>query len=72
MLAWTQNELALKANVSRITVVEFEACRRNPVGTNLAAIRDTLEAAGIAFIDGEEPGVKLRRAVDAPAACSFS
>lgn len=61
MLAWIQNQLALEANVSRITVVEFEAGRRDPVGANFEAIRRTLETAGIAFIDGEEPGVKLRK-----------
>jgi len=28
----------------------------------VAAIRDTLEAAGVEFTNGDEPGVKLRKA----------
>ena len=61
MLAWNQGQLADAANVSRMTVVEFEGGRRAPHPNNLAAIRTALEAAGVVFTDGEEPGVRLRK-----------
>ena len=62
MVSWNQNQLAEAANVSRMTVVEFEGERREPHGNNLAAIRTALEAAGVEFTNGGEPGVKLRKA----------
>lgn len=62
MVSWNQNQLAEAANVSRMTVVEFEGERRIPHANNLAAIRTALEAAGIEFIEqnGGGPGVRLR------------
>lgn len=61
MLGWNQNQLAEAANVSRMTVVEFEGGRRVPHSNNLAAIRSALMAAGVVFTGGDERGVKLRR-----------
>jgi len=63
MLAWNQGQLADAANVSRMTVVEFEGGRRAPHSNNLAAIRTALEAAGVEFIEqnGGGPGVRLRK-----------
>ena len=62
MLAWNQGHLAITAQVSRMTIVEFESGRRNPHANNLAAIRGALEAAGVEFIEqnGGGPGVRLR------------
>lgn len=61
MLAWNQDQLAEAANVSRVTVVKFETGQRMPHPNNVSAIRAALEAAGVTFIYGNEPGVKLRR-----------
>ncbi|MCB1448107.1 MAG: helix-turn-helix domain-containing protein [Rhizobiaceae bacterium] len=57
-----QADLAMAANVSRNTVVDFEKGRRTPGTNNLAAIRAALESAGVIFIDqnGNGPGVRLR------------
>ncbi|MBB2794437.1 UNVERIFIED_ORG: transcriptional regulator with XRE-family HTH domain [Rhizobium pisi] len=65
IIEWTQPQLAAKAGVSPSTLRDFEAGRRTPIANNLAAIQVALEAAGIAFIDGEYsgtggPGVRLR------------
>ena len=38
----------------------FEAGRSTPITNNLAAIRRALEAAGVEFIDGDHPGVRVR------------
>lgn len=64
MVSWNQIQLAEAANVSRMTVVEFEGERREPHSNNLAAIRAALEAAGVTFTNGDEPGVKFKRQPD--------
>jgi transcriptional regulator with XRE-family HTH domain len=54
-------ELADLANVSSNTVSRFEAGEELKPRT-IALIRAALEASGVEFIDGDEPGVKLRKA----------
>jgi transcriptional regulator with XRE-family HTH domain len=61
LLDWSQAELAAQSNLSESTVRDFEKGRRVPSINNLAAIRRALEAAGVEFIDGNQPGVKLTR-----------
>jgi transcriptional regulator with XRE-family HTH domain len=60
ILDWTQERLAIEASVSLSTIKEFEAGRRTPIANNLAAIQRAIEAAGVEFIDGDSPGVRLR------------
>jgi transcriptional regulator with XRE-family HTH domain len=61
LLDWSQAELAARSNLSESTVRDFEKGRRVPSINNLAAIRRALEAAGVEFIDGAQPGVRLMR-----------
>jgi transcriptional regulator with XRE-family HTH domain len=61
LLDWSQAELAARSNLSESTVRDFEKGRRVPSINNLAAIRRALEAAGVEFIDGDHPGVRLTR-----------
>jgi transcriptional regulator with XRE-family HTH domain len=61
LLDWSQAELAARSNLSESTVRDFEKGRRVPSINNLAAIRRALEAAGVEFIDGDQPGVRLTR-----------
>jgi transcriptional regulator with XRE-family HTH domain len=61
LLDWSQAELAAQSNLSESTVRDFEKGRRVPSINNLAAIRRALEAAGVEFIDGNQPGVRLTR-----------
>jgi transcriptional regulator with XRE-family HTH domain len=56
-----QAALAKAANVSRNTVVGFEGGQREPGANNLAAIQSALEAAGVEFTNGGQPGVRLSR-----------
>jgi transcriptional regulator with XRE-family HTH domain len=53
--------LAARSNLSQSTIRDFEKSRRVPSINNLAAIRRALEAAGVEFIDGNQPGVRLTR-----------
>lgn len=62
LVDWTQQQLAARAGVSHSTVKDFEAGRRKPIRRNMEALTGALEAAGVAFTNGDEPGVKLRKA----------
>lgn len=48
-LAWTQAELAAKANVGLSTLKDYESAKRTPIANNLEAIKAALEAEGIVF-----------------------
>jgi transcriptional regulator with XRE-family HTH domain len=62
LLNWTVRDLAEKAGVHRNTVTRAETDATGP-GHATAAIRATLEAAGVIFIaeNGEGPGVRLAK-----------
>lgn len=52
LLAWSQQDLATKANIATSTVADFERGRRTPVPQNAEAMRAALERAGISFPEG--------------------
>jgi transcriptional regulator with XRE-family HTH domain len=64
LVAWSQNQLAAAAKVSRATLAEFEAGNRVPYDRTIADVRGALESAGCIFIEGngDGPGVQLRKA----------
>jgi transcriptional regulator with XRE-family HTH domain len=62
LLNWTQDELAVRAEISRSTVRGFESGQRELQRASAAAIRRALEGAKIVFIDADAtcgPGVRL-------------
>jgi transcriptional regulator with XRE-family HTH domain len=61
LLNWSQEELAKHARVAKQTLADFERGARSPYLRTLADIRAALEAAGVEFINGEAPGVRLRQ-----------
>ena len=61
LLDFNQAELASKASLGLSTVVDFERSRRAVSADAVDAIRVALEAAGVEFTNGDEPGVKLRK-----------
>lgn len=66
LLNWSAEELARKANLGVATVRRAEAADGAPSMTsaNLAAIRRTLEAGGVEFTNGGQPGVRLQVGLD--------
>lgn len=56
-------DLAASAKVSTNTITRFE--RGEPLRERtIDAIRAALEAAGVEFTNGDQPGVRLRKAAD--------
>ena len=62
LLDWTRDKLAECSGVAKRTLVRFEASEGETRDSTLAAIRAALEQAGVVFTNGDEPGVKLRKA----------
>jgi uncharacterized protein len=52
LLQLSQQNLARRAGVARLTVADFERGMRKPMAANLAAIRAALETAGVRFLRG--------------------
>jgi predicted transcriptional regulator len=57
----TQAELARRAVVPASLIADYETGAGTPRGADLEAIQRALEAAGVEFIDGARPGVRLRK-----------
>lgn len=63
LLRWEQQTLAERSGVSLPSIKRLET-RPGPLGayeTTIAVIRATFEKAGIEFMNGDAPGVRLRK-----------
>lgn len=63
-LGWSQREVAEAAGVAKQTLADFEREARQPYPRTLADIRRMFEAHGVAFTNGDAPGVRLPRSPD--------
>lgn len=61
LIAWSQEQLVAASGVPKRTIARLELGEGMPQRRTLTAIRAALEAAGVVFTNGEEPGVKLRK-----------
>jgi hypothetical protein len=52
--------LARQSRVSMATLADFEAQKRMPYDRTLAVVQRALEAAGVEFTKGDQPGVRLK------------
>jgi transcriptional regulator with XRE-family HTH domain len=61
LLRWDQEELARASGISLPTIKRLESIRGALAAHNstVAALRRALESAGIEFIDGTAPGLRL-------------
>ena len=60
LLNWTQEELAVRAGVSRSTVRGFESGQHELQRASAAMIRMALEQAGVILIEADEQGAGVR------------
>jgi hypothetical protein len=62
LLGMNQPELAARARISLPTLKRMEASPSDAVGmvNNVGSVRMALEAAGVEFTNGEQPGVRLK------------
>ena len=61
LLDWTQLKLAEAARIGTSIVTSFERSGRAAAAGAVHTMQHALEAAGIEFLDGEEPGVQLKK-----------
>ena len=59
-LGWGVRDLAREAGVSANTISRYEN-GYDALGETLKKMQRALEAGGVTFTNGDEPGVKLRR-----------
>ena len=62
LLGMTQDQLSYASALPKRTIARVELGTGAPRTSTLAAIRAALETAGVEFTNGDEPGVKLRKA----------
>jgi transcriptional regulator with XRE-family HTH domain len=62
LLNWTQDEMAAAARLSVVTVRNFENEKSTPQRATLDVVQRALEAAGVEFTNGKQPGVRLSKA----------
>jgi len=62
LLDWSQADLAEAAHVVPATIRGLERGKTTPRRLSAEAIRAALENAGVIFLDGTDPGVRLRNA----------
>jgi transcriptional regulator with XRE-family HTH domain len=60
LIGWSQDQLAAASKVSKTTLANFEAGSRLPYVRTLEDISKALEAAGVEFTNGNQPGVRLK------------
>jgi DNA-binding transcriptional regulator YiaG len=61
LIEMSLNHLAAAAVVPPAIVWDLEAGVSAPSEANLHALRQVLEKGGVEFIDGDRPGVRLRK-----------
>jgi transcriptional regulator with XRE-family HTH domain len=62
LIGWSQSDLAKKTGASVLSIKRMEAGAHNVSDGMRKRAQEALEAAGVEFTNGGEPGVKLRKA----------
>lgn len=60
LVNWSVAVLAERSGVDRDAIASFETGRSSGDPAMVARLRRALEGAGVEFIDGDAPGVRLR------------
>jgi transcriptional regulator with XRE-family HTH domain len=60
LLAWSQEDLVRHSKITKKTIADFERGATTPRRHTLDQILAAFEAAGIEFLNGNQPGVRLK------------
>jgi ribosome-binding protein aMBF1 (putative translation factor) len=60
LVGWSQDDLAAASLVAKATIANFDLGKSAPYKRTLGDLRVALEAAGVGFTDGDQPGVRLK------------
>jgi transcriptional regulator with XRE-family HTH domain len=61
LLNWTQDDLAAHSKITQKTIADFERGATHPHAQTLVQIAAAFEAAGIEFLNSDQPGVRFTR-----------
>jgi transcriptional regulator with XRE-family HTH domain len=61
LIGWSQQQLATASKVAKPTIANFEAGKSTPYERTAKDLVAALEAAGVEFTNGGQPGVRLRK-----------
>ena len=60
LLAWSQEDLVARSKITKKTIADFERGATQPRRQTLVQILAAFHAAGIEFLGGNCPGVRLK------------
>jgi len=61
LLNWTQEDLVAHSKIAKKTIADFERGVTGPHAKTVAQITAAFEAAGIQFLNSDQPGVRFTR-----------
>lgn len=70
MLGWSQEQLALAADVTPQTINNWENGQHIPRQSTINRVREAIEARGVEFTNGGAPGVRFKPKPDAAESAS--
>jgi transcriptional regulator with XRE-family HTH domain len=59
LLNWSQENLVARSKITKKTIADFERGATQPRPQTLAQLTAAFHAAGIEFLNGNEPGLRL-------------
>ncbi len=60
LLGWSQSHLAEAADVALSTIVTWELEQHHPRTATVERVRQAIEVRGVEFLNGGQPGVRLK------------
>ena len=61
LLNWSQGDLVRHSGITKKTIADFDRGATQPRAHTLAQLTTAFEAAGIEFLHGRRPGVRMSR-----------
>ena len=62
LIGWSQQRLATASKVAKPTIANFEAGKSTPYERTANDLIAALESASVEFTNGDQPGVRMRKA----------